>query len=73
MKGFRLLTLGWTDGCTFMPINSSLLASNKEENILGTRSKIDKRTISGQRRLIACQKATDVMIYLLKTALGAGH
>ncbi len=73
MKGFRLLTLGWTDGCTFMPINSSLLASNKEENILGTRSKIDKRTISGQRRLMACQKATDVMIYLLKTALGAGH
>ena len=56
-----------------MPINSSLLASNKEENILGTRSKIDKRTISGQRRLMACQKATDVMIYLLKTALGAGH
>ena len=73
MKCFRLLTLGWTDGCTFMPINSSLPASNKEENILGTRSKIDKRTISGQRRLMACQKATDIMIYLLKTALVAGH
>ena len=26
-KGFRLLTLGWTDGCTFLPINFSLLSS----------------------------------------------
>ena len=72
-RGFRLLTIGWTDGCSFLPINYSLLSSNKEENILGMRSKIDKRTISGRRRLMACQKATDVMICLLKTALGAGH
>lgn len=29
------MTLGWTDGCALIPINSSLLASSKEENILG--------------------------------------
>ena len=72
-KGFRLLTLGWTDGCTFLPINFSLLASNKAENVLGPHGKVDKRTIAGKRRLMACQKATVVMVELLKTALSAGH
>lgn len=72
-KGFRLLTLGWTDGCTFLPINFALLASGKDKNILGIRSKIDKRTVAGKRRFMACQKATAVMVELLKTALAAGH
>ena len=37
------------------------------------RSKIDRRTIAGKRRLMARQKATSVMVDLLKTALAAGH
>ena len=72
-KGFRLLTLGWTDGCTFLPINYSLLASNDDEKVLGPCNKIDRRTIAGKRRLMARQKATSVMVDLLKTALAAGH
>ena len=28
-KGFRLLTLGWSDGNTFMPVNSCLLSSSE--------------------------------------------
>ena len=71
--GFQLLTLGWMDGCTFLPINYSLLASSDNENVLGPRGKIDKRTIAGKRRLMACQKATVVMVELLKNALAAGH
>ena len=72
-KGFRLLTLGWTDGCTFLPINYSLLASNDDEKVLGPCNKIDRRTIAGKRRLMARQKDTSVMVDLLKTALAAGH
>lgn len=72
-KGYRLLTLGWTDGCTFLPINFSLLASANKENVLGPRGKMDRRTIAGKRRVMACQKSTDVMVELLKTALSAGH
>ena len=34
-KGFRLMTLGWTDGNTFLPVNSSLLASSKASNLIG--------------------------------------
>lgn len=72
-KGFRLLTLGWTDGCTFLPINYSLLASSDAEKVLGPCNKIDKRTIAGKRRFLARQKGTTVMVELLKTALAAGH
>ena len=72
-KGFRLLTLGWTDGCTFLPINYSLLASSDAEKVFGPCNKIDKRTIAGKRRFLARQKGTTVMVELLKTALAAGH
>ena len=44
-----------------------------DEKILGPCNKVDKRTIAGKRRLMARQKATSVMIDLLKTALAAGH
>ena len=30
-RGFRLLTLGWSDGNTFLPVNSRLLSSENIE------------------------------------------
>ena len=33
-KGFRLITLGWTDGNTFLPVNGSLLASSNPKETL---------------------------------------
>ena len=72
-KGFRLMTVGWTDGNTFLPINSSLLASHKENNILGFAKSYDGRSLAAKRRKLAVTKGTDVMIELLKTALNAGH
>ena len=71
--GYRLLTLSWSDGTSLVPINSALLASSKEENVLGSVKKTDKRTLAGKRRVLATEKATDVMIHLLETALNAGH
>lgn len=72
-KGFRLLTLGWTDGSTFLPVNFSLLSSAKDQNVLGPMVKTDHRSIAGKRRIMARKKGTHVMISLLKTALKAGH
>lgn len=72
-KGFRLMTLGWSDGVSFLPINSALLASSDSKNILGRTKSIDKRTLQGKRRIMARQKGTDVCIKLLKYALKAGH
>ena len=72
-KGFRLLTLGWSDGNSFLPINFSLLSSHKESNQLGVMDMRDGRTIAGRRRAMAVRKATDVMLELLDAAIKAGH
>ena len=72
-RGFRLLTLGWSDGNSFVPINFSLLSSAKEHNQLGVMDTGDGRTVAGKRRKTALCKATDVMLELLDTAIKAGH
>ena len=72
-KGYRLMTLGWTDGNTFLPINSSLLASSKESNLIGPVENYDGRSLAAKRRKLAQMKGTDVMIELLRTAQSAGH
>jgi len=64
-KGFRLLTPGWTDGCTFLPINFSMLASSKEHNVLGSCNHFNRRSLCGKRRIMARQKATHVMLELI--------
>lgn len=71
-KGFRLLTLSWSDGNTLIPVNSCLVASSKESNVLGPVKAYDKRTIAGQRRILAQTKAPEVMIKLLDAAISAG-
>ena len=72
-KGYRLMTLGWTDGNTFLPVNSCLLASSKENNLIGPVEQFDGRSLAGKRRKLARTKGTDVMIELLRSALSAGH
>ena len=72
-KGYRLMTVGWTDGNTFLPVNSSLLASSKEQNLIGHVDHYDGRSLAAKRRVLAQMKGTDVMIELLKSAQKAGH
>jgi len=72
-KGYRLMTLGWTDGNTFLPINSCLLASSKERNLIGPVERFDGRSLAAKRRKFAQMKGTEVMIELLRSALSAGH
>lgn len=71
-KGYRLMTLGWTDGNTFLPVNSSLLASSKSSNVLGTHEHFDGRSLAGKRRKLAQMKGTDVMMQLLEEAQKTG-
>lgn len=71
--GYRLMTLGWTDGNTFLPINSTLLASSKKSNQYCEERTFDGRSIAAKRRKLAQMKGTEAMIELLKTAMSAGH
>ncbi|RBP56762.1 DDE superfamily endonuclease [Alkalibaculum bacchi] len=72
-KGFRLLTLGWSDGNTFIPVAGSLLSSSNDKNLLNeAKGNLDNRSIAAKRRLQSKRKATTVMIELIKTALKSG-
>lgn len=68
VKGFRMLTLGWSDGATFLPLAFSLLSSKKASNrIQEINPTIDKRTVGYRRRQEAVEKGTETMFTLLDT------
>ena len=68
-KGFRMLTLGWSDGNSFLPLSQCLLSSTERENRLQEASaSIDARSNGGKLRKLAQTKATSVMLTLLKDA-----
>ena len=66
--GFRMLTLGWSDGSTFLPVNSVLLSSENKKNRVNEAVDVDKRTVGYKRRILSIQKETQVMLELLKIA-----
>lgn len=66
--GFRMLTLGWSDGCTFLPVNSILLSSENKTNRINEASIVDKRTVGYKRRQLSMEKGTTAMLELLKAA-----
>ena len=69
VRGFRMLTLGWSDGNTFLPVAFSLLSSEKEQNRLcGINPRIDKRTTGYKRRQESIKKSTEVMFNLIGQA-----
>lgn len=72
-KGFRLLTLGWSDGNTFVPVSSRLMSSVNDSNIYTpTQVGLDKRTLAYKRRAESRSKSTEVMINLLIEAKNSG-
>jgi len=72
-RGFRMLTLGWSDGNSFVPMLFSMLSSSKEENRLAAmRTDLDKRTNGYKRRQESLKKSPDVLVELVKVALAAG-
>lgn len=66
--GFRMLTLGWSDGSTFLPVNSVLLSSENKKNRVNEAAAVDRRTVGYRRRVLSMQKGTLAMLELLKAA-----
>ena len=68
-KGFRMLTLGWSDGNSFLPLSHCLLSSaNRENRLQEASSDIDARSNGGKQRKLAQTTATSVLLTLLKEA-----
>lgn len=71
--GFRMLTLGWTDGVSFVPLAFRHLASSDEKKQrCRCNERLDKRSCAYRIRKEAVSKATEVLILQLKAALKAG-
>ena len=71
-RGYRMLTLGWSDGNSFIPINQCLLSAADDRNLLCEAKSCDGRTLAGKRRRQSRRKSTEVMIDLLRSAMAAG-
>jgi hypothetical protein len=71
--GFRMLTLGWTDGTSFIPLAFRHLASaDEKKQRCGCKPGLDKRSRAYRIRKEAVSKATDVLLLQLKAAIKAG-
>ena len=72
-KGFTLLTLGWSDGYSFVPVGFNLLSSAKKSNRYQEISdKIDRRTNGYKARKESMLAKPDAAILLIQRALAAG-
>jgi len=70
LNGFRMLTLGWSDGATFVPCDHAVLTSPKEKNrIQGIKKIMDRRTCGARRRQEALVKSTELIVPMVKRAL----
>ena len=66
VRGFRMLTLGWSDGNTFILLAFSPLSSeNKKNRFQEMNSNADKRTVGYKRRKEAVKKSTEALFDLL--------
>ena len=73
VKGFRMLTLSWSDGNTFLPLSHCLLSSSsKQQQLQGASESVDPRSNGGKQRKLAQCKAPEVVLTLLQEAREAG-
>ena len=71
-RGFRLLTLGWSDGNTFIPVDTQPLSSGNVKKRLQQAKSVDKRSSGYKQRLMAQTKAPIIMLDMLRSAIAAG-
>lgn len=70
VRGFRKLTVGWSDGASFVPLTFALLSSNKPKHRLYEQGpEVPSGSPGAKRRVEAVLKATDVFVNLLDEIL----
>jgi hypothetical protein len=71
VKGFKMLTIGWSDGSTFLPVAFSLLSSRQEKRILcPADNKVDKRSAGYKKRSEATVNSTETLLKLIDSVKG---
>lgn len=73
VRGFNLLTLGWTDGFSFIPVAFNMLSSaRREKRFKEINPRIDRRTNGYKARVSATMHKPDAAIAMIREALAAG-
>ena len=73
LKGFQLLTLGWSDGFSFVPLDFAMMSSAKEDNRYNEVCEgLDKRLCGYTRRKEAMLHKPEVVVQMIDRALRAG-
>jgi hypothetical protein len=72
LHGFRMLTMGWSDGNSFVPMALSMLSSAKETSRIMPMATVDKRTNGYKRRQESLRKATDMLVAMVGQVMTAG-
>ena len=71
-RGFSMLTLGWTDGYSFVPVGFNMLSSANKSNRYQEMSDIDHRTNGYKVRRDSMLSKPEAAIKLISEALNAG-
>lgn len=73
LKGFRMLTICWSDGVSCLPMDFALLSSaDAKKRLCESYKSMDKRCCAWQRRKEATIKATEHLETMVKRILAAG-
>lgn len=73
IRGYRMLTLAWSDGASCLPIDFALLSSSNPKNrYQESVKKLDKRCCAYKRRREAVNKATDQLVDMVRRAVKDG-
>ena len=73
LKGFRMLTVCWSDGVSCLPLDFSLLSSaDAKKRLCDSQKVLDKRCCAHQRRKEAIIKATVHLEAMVKRILSTG-
>jgi hypothetical protein len=67
-RGFRLLTAGWSDGHSFLPLDLALLTNAQAHKRLGPDPSLDRRTHTGKRSREATCKASELTPVMVRRA-----
>ncbi len=71
-KGFTLLTLGWSDGYSFIPVGFNMLSSATKRNRYNEAAAIDHRSNAYKACKESMLRKTEAAVLLIQRALNAG-
>lgn len=73
VKGFNMLTLGWSDGFSFIPLDFTMLSSATDSNrLVDVDSTVDKRTHGYKRRVEAVRLKPKCVSDMIDRVLNLG-